>query len=59
MIFKAPNPPPDDPTLHELPPIVVDGIPTPVEKMTQVVLSDYSTGNGHIFYPKFIYFPRG
>jgi hypothetical protein len=27
----------DDPNLHELPPIVIDGIPTPVEKMTQVM----------------------
>ena len=35
--FKAPNPPPEDPTLHELPAIVVEGIPTPVEKMTQVL----------------------
>lgn len=50
---QAPNPPPDDPTLHELPPIVVDGIPTPVEKMTQAQLRafiplmlKYSTGRG-------------
>ncbi len=26
----------EDPNLHELPPILIDGIPTPVEKMTQV-----------------------
>ena len=32
----APTPAVDDPNLYELPPIVVDGIPTPVEKMTQV-----------------------
>jgi len=50
---QAPNPPPEDPTLHELPPIVVDGIPTPVEKMTQAQLRafiplmlKYSTGRG-------------
>jgi nuclear respiratory factor 1 len=33
---QAPNPCPEDPSLHELPPVCVDGIPTPVEKMTQV-----------------------
>ena len=33
---QAPNPGPEDPSLHELPPVSVDGIPTPVEKMTQV-----------------------
>ena len=33
---QAPNPGPEDPSLHELPPVCVDGIPTPVEKMTQV-----------------------
>jgi len=50
---QAPNPPPDDPSLHELPPIVIDGIPTPVEKMTQAQLRafiplmlKYSTGRG-------------
>lgn len=32
----APAPLPEDPSLHELPPLVIDGIPTPVEKMTQV-----------------------
>ncbi len=26
----------DNPALHELPPLVIDGIPTPVDKMTQV-----------------------
>ncbi|KAH9388644.1 GTPase regulator Nrf1 [Tyrophagus putrescentiae] len=43
----------EDPTLHELPPLVVDGIPTPVEKMTQAQLRafiplmlKYSTGRG-------------
>ncbi|RXG71307.1 DNA-binding protein P3A2, partial [Armadillidium vulgare] len=35
---QAPPPPQDDPSLHELPPLVVDGIPTPVEKMTQAQL---------------------
>jgi nuclear respiratory factor 1 len=33
----APAPAPEDPSLHELPPLVIDGIPTPVEKMTQVI----------------------
>lgn len=43
----------EDPSLHELPPLVVDGIPTPVEKMTQAQLRafiplmlKYSTGRG-------------
>ena len=42
-----------DENLYELPPIVVDGIPTPVEKMTQAQLRafiplmlKYSTGRG-------------
>lgn len=50
---QAPPQPQDDPTLHELPPLVVDGIPTPVEKMTQAQLRafiplmlKYSTGRG-------------
>ncbi len=49
---QAPPPPLDDPSLHELPPLVVDGIPTPVEKMTQAQLRafiplmlKYSTGD--------------
>merc|ERR1719419_1903225 len=49
----APTPAVDDPNLYELPPIVVDGIPTPVEKMTQAQLRafiplmlKYSTGRG-------------
>lgn len=48
---QAPPPPQDDPSLHELPPLVIDGIPTPVEKMTQAQLRafiplmlKYSTG---------------
>ena len=28
---------PDNTGLHELPPLVIDGIPTPVDKMTQVL----------------------
>jgi len=50
---QAPNPGPEDPSLHELPPVCVDGIPTPVEKMTQAQLRafiplmlKYSTGRG-------------
>lgn len=42
----------DDPSLFELPPLIIDGIPTPVEKMTQAQLRafiplmlKYSTGN--------------
>lgn len=35
---QAPPQTQDDPTLHELPPLVIDGIPTPVEKMTQVFI---------------------
>ena len=44
---QAPTPIMEDPNLHELPPIVIDGIPTPVEKMTQVPVpyaSDLSRG---------------
>ena len=47
----APPPVQDDPSRHELPPLVIDGIPTPVEKMTQAQLRafiplmlKYSTG---------------
>merc|ERR1719350_334513 len=50
---QAPTPQVEDPNLHELPPIVIDGIPTPVEKMTQAQLRafiplmlKYSTGRG-------------
>jgi len=50
---QAPTPQIEDPSLHELPPIVIDGIPTPVEKMTQAQLRafiplmlKYSTGRG-------------
>ena len=50
---QAPTPNIDDPNLYELPPIVIDGIPTPVEKMTQAQLRafiplmlKYSTGRG-------------
>lgn len=55
---QAPPPPQDDPSLHELPPLVIDGIPTPVEKMTQAQLRafiplmlKYSTGKRfHYFF---------
>ncbi|XP_008472950.1 protein lethal(2)essential for life-like [Diaphorina citri] len=36
---QAPPPIPEDPSLYELPPLIIDGIPTPVEKMTQVKLN--------------------
>ncbi|KPI95166.1 DNA-binding protein P3A2 [Papilio xuthus] len=35
---QAPPPPLEDPSLFELPPLIIDGIPTPVEKMTQAQL---------------------
>ncbi|KAK3584886.1 hypothetical protein CHS0354_023472 [Potamilus streckersoni] len=48
---QAPPSQPDNPHLHELPPLVIDGIPTPVDKMTQAQLRNfipemlkYSTG---------------
>ncbi|KAL5277538.1 NRF1 family protein [Megaselia abdita] len=50
---QAPPPQQEDPTLFELPPLIIDGIPTPVEKMTQAQLRafiplmlKYSTGRG-------------
>ncbi|KAM0733069.1 DNA-binding protein Ewg [Formica fusca] len=50
---QAPPPLQEDPTLYELPPLIIDGIPTPVEKMTQAQLRafiplmlKYSTGRG-------------
>lgn len=53
LALQAPPQIKDDPSLHELPPLVVDGIPTPVEKMTQAQLRafiplmlKYSTGRG-------------
>lgn len=49
---QAPPKVQDDPSLFELPPLIIDGIPTPVEKMTQAQLRafiplmlKYSTGN--------------
>lgn len=48
---QAPPKVQDDPSLFELPPLIIDGIPTPVEKMTQAQLRafiplmlKYSTG---------------
>ncbi|XP_049832818.1 DNA-binding protein P3A2 [Schistocerca gregaria] len=50
---QAPPPVQEDPSLYELPPLIIDGIPTPVEKMTQAQLRafiplmlKYSTGRG-------------
>ena len=50
---QAPPAPAGDPTRYELPPLVIEGIPTPVEKMTQAQLRafiplmlKYSTGRG-------------
>lgn len=50
---QAPPQSQDDPQLYDLPPLVIDGIPTPVEKMTQAQLRTfiplmlkYSTGRG-------------
>ena len=52
LAHHAPPPAQDDPSLYELPPLVIDGIPTPVEKMTQAQLRafiplmlKFSTGN--------------
>lgn len=49
---QAPPKVQDDPSLFELPPLIIDGIPTPVEKMTQAQLRafiplmlKYSTGD--------------
>lgn len=57
---QAPPPPQDDPSLHELPPLVIDGIPTPVEKMTQAQLRafiplmlKYSTGKKVVHIPSY------
>ena len=36
---QTPQSQPDNSGLHELPPLVIDGIPTPVDKMTQVGLT--------------------
>lgn len=53
LAAQAPPPIKGDSNKHELPPLVVDGIPTPVEKMTQAQLRafiplmlKYSTGRG-------------
>ncbi|EFX65763.1 hypothetical protein DAPPUDRAFT_65254, partial [Daphnia pulex] len=53
LAHHAPPPAQDDPSLYELPPLVIDGIPTPVEKMTQAQLRafiplmlKFSTGRG-------------
>ncbi|KAG5673899.1 hypothetical protein PVAND_003901 [Polypedilum vanderplanki] len=50
---QAPPKVQEDPSLFELPPLIIDGIPTPVEKMTQAQLRafiplmlKYSTGRG-------------
>lgn len=50
---QAPTPTQDNSGLFELPPLVIDGIPTPVDKMTQAQLRafiplmlKYSTGRG-------------
>ena len=53
LAAQAPPPIKGDSSKHELPPLVVDGIPTPVEKMTQAQLRafiplmlKFSTGRG-------------
>lgn len=50
---QAPSIPDTNPDLHELPPLVIEGIPTPVDKMTQAqlrafipIMLKYSTGRG-------------
>lgn len=56
---QAPPKVQEDPSLFELPPLIIDGIPTPVEKMTQAQLRafiplmlKYSTGE-ILFTPSF------
>lgn len=53
LLEQAPQQFKEDANKHELPPLVIDGIPTPVEKMTQAQLRafiplmlKYSTGRG-------------
>uniref|UniRef100_A0A182Q1V9 Nuclear respiratory factor 1 NLS/DNA-binding dimerisation domain-containing protein n=1 Tax=Anopheles farauti TaxID=69004 RepID=A0A182Q1V9_9DIPT len=53
LAAQAPPRVQDDPSLFELPPLIIEGIPTPVEKMTQAQLRafiplmlKYSTGRG-------------
>lgn len=53
LLEQAPQQFKEDTNKHELPPLVIDGIPTPVEKMTQAQLRafiplmlKYSTGRG-------------
>lgn len=55
LAHQAPRPIQEDPTLFELPPLIIDGIPTPVEKMTQAQLRafiplmlKYSTRRGKL-----------
>lgn len=50
---QAPSIPHTNPDVHELPPLVIEGIPTPVDKMTQAqlrafipIMLKYSTGRG-------------
>lgn len=38
---QAPQSQGDGAHLHELPPLVIDGIPTPIDKMTQVRLTKH------------------
>ena len=38
LASQAPPQAQDNPALHELPQLAIDGIPTPVDKMTQVRL---------------------
>lgn len=54
---QAPPKVQDDPSLFELPPLIIDGIPTPVEKMTQAQLRafiplmlKYSTGKQFLLF---------
>ena len=49
---QAPPAQADNSNLHELPPLVIDGIPTPVDKMTQVFTSTVisKSCNNHFVY---------
>ncbi|XP_029635684.1 DNA-binding protein P3A2 [Octopus sinensis] len=61
---QAPPSQQEDPNLHKLPPLVIDGIPTPVDKMTQAQLRafipemlKYSTGRSKPGWGKIEYRP--
>jgi nuclear respiratory factor 1 len=44
---QAPPAQAENPALHELPPLNIDGIPTPVDKMTQVIYTRITLASLH------------